>query len=147
MTLRMQQVLAWDAQNKCITDSLTKDALVKLQLSQYEYTVNGEACTPMLNKVIVLMCEVENYATSFHVRDQITKLKQKMIEVVYDIDDFNEHVTKLRRQLQPGGEESNDHFVHVVKAYLICKDKDLRAEIKDLNASTSEVTSRGSFPT
>lgn len=117
---------------KCIMESLSQEALIKLQLSPHAHEINGEVCAAMLIKKLILMCEVENYATSFHVRDQMTKLKQKMIEVDYDIDDFNEHVIKLRRQLQLGGEESNDLFMHVMKAYLICKDKDFVAEIKDL---------------
>jgi len=126
-----------DAQNnymlqKCIMDSLTSEALIKLQHSEYDYKVDNAICAPLLIKALILMCEVENYATSFHVRDQMTRLKSKMIEVDYDIEMFNEHVIKLKIKLHQGGEESNDLFMHVMKAYLTCKDRDFLAEIKDL---------------
>ena len=115
----------------CILNSLTSKGAQALRDSQYSHLIGTTPCAPLLIKVLLLDCEVENASTNFFIREQMTKLDGKIATLDFDILTFNKHVQDLQRKLKQGGEESSDLFMHVMRAYLKCKDKDFLQDIKD----------------
>jgi hypothetical protein len=115
----------------CILNSLTAKGAQALRDSQFDYQINSTPCAPLLIKVLLLDCEVENASTNFFVRQKMTQLDEKIRDLDFNILSFNKHVQELQRKLKQGGEESSDLFMHVLQAYLHCKDRDFVQDIKD----------------
>ena len=57
-----------------------------------------------------------------------------MVNIDYNVVEFNKHVSELLRKLRQCGEENQDDvlfiYMHVMKAYLICPDQDFLLAIK-----------------
>ena len=115
----------------CILNSLTSKGAQALRDSQYSYLQGITPSAPILIKVLILDCEVENASTNFFIRERMTQLEDKIKALGYDVLTFNKHVQDLQRKLRQGGEESSDLFMHVMRAYLQCKDRDFVQDIKE----------------
>ncbi|KAI2508248.1 hypothetical protein MHU86_6177 [Fragilaria crotonensis] len=61
----------------------------------------------------------------------MTQLEEKIKTLDYNVLTFNQHVQDLHRKFKQGGEESSDLFVHVMRAYLQCKDCKFVQDIKE----------------
>jgi hypothetical protein len=84
---------------QCILNSLDTEGSKALRSSQYSYNHNGEPSAALLIKVLLLDCEVETASTNFFVRAQLGELEQFMVNIDYNVIEFNKHVSELLRKL------------------------------------------------
>ena len=115
----------------CILNSLTSKGAQALRDSQYFYLQGITPSAPTLVKVLTLDCEVENASTNFFIRERMMQLEDKIKALDYVVLTFNKHDQDLQRKLKQGGEESSDLVMHVMRAYLQCKDRDFVQDIKE----------------
>lgn len=111
-------------------NSMNTDGALALENSGYDYNIQGEASFPLLIKSIIQLCEVDTFASSFLVREQMSALPSKIVELQYDIKAFNMHVNDLIKKLKQSGEKSDDLFLNVLNSYKICPDQDFKDEYK-----------------
>lgn len=88
---------------QCILNSLDAEGSKTLRSSQYSYTHNGEPSAALLVKVLLLDCEMETASTNFFVRAQLGELEQYMVNIDYNVVEFNKYVSELLRKLRQGG--------------------------------------------
>ena len=93
-----------------------------------EYTITTTAGVQVSNgpcflKVLIRNTTVDTRSTIFHIRENLNHLEAKMLEVSYDIDAFNLHVTNQVEQLSARGETSSDLLINLFTAFLPVPDK------------------------
>jgi hypothetical protein len=144
-----------DAQNSSqmyefLLASLTAEAM-SMVLSDFEdYMIvlpdgtqvgNG----PCLLKVIIRNTTVDTKSTIFHIRDNLNHLQSKMLEVSYDIEEFNLYVTSQVEELAARGAQSSDLLINLFEAYLAVPDRKFVDHIekqKDKFEDGDEVTEK-----
>ena len=63
------------------------------------------------------------HATVALVRNDLTSLDSKMLELDSNIEEFNQYVRKQKRKLTNRREHSNDLLINLFKAYSVAQDK------------------------
>ena len=122
-----------DAQNSSqmyefLLASITAEAM-SMVLSDFEdYMVmlpDGDQVGngPCLLKVIIRNTTIDTNSTIFHIRENLNHLQSKMLEVSYDIEDFNLYVTSQVEQLAARGAKSSDLLINLFEAYLAVPDR------------------------
>ena len=109
-------------------NSLTEEAKLMVLSDYTDYTiVNDDGIHinngPTFLKVIIRNTTVDTRSTVYHLRENLKHLEVKMIELGYDIDQFNQYVTSQIEQLAARGETSSDLLLNLVDAYLAVPDK------------------------
>ena len=78
---------------------------------------------PSFLKVISQNTTVDTRATVFHIRENLSNLEAKMLDISYDIDVFNQYVTSQVEQLAARGETSSDLLINLFTAFMAVPDK------------------------
>jgi hypothetical protein len=122
-----------DAQNasqmyEFLYNSLTEEAKLMVLSDYVDYTIVNEDGVhinngPTFLKVIIRNTTVDTRSTVYHLRENLKHLEVKMLELGYDIDQFNQYVTSQIEQLAARGEISTDLLLNLVDAYLAVPDK------------------------
>ena len=130
--------------------SLTAEALAMVLSDYADYTIITEDGTQVTNgpcflKVIIRNTTVDTKSTIFHIRENLNHLSSKMIEVSYDIEEFNMYVTSQVEQLSARGAQSSDLLINLFEAYLAVPDRkfvDYIEKQKDKFDEGEEVTEK-----
>ena len=122
-----------DAQNASqmydfLESSLTDEAKAMVLSDFSDYTIitakGMQICNgPCFLKVIIRNTTVDTRSTVFHIRENLSNLEAKMLEVRYNIEAFNQYVTSQVEQLAARGETSSDLLINVFVAFLAVPDK------------------------
>lgn len=108
--------------------SLTAEALAMVLSDYSDYTILTEDGTQVTNgpcflKVIIRNTTVDTRSTIFHIRENLNHLAAKMLEVSYNIEEFNLYVTNQVEQLAARGAQSSDLLINLFEAYLAVPDR------------------------
>jgi hypothetical protein len=121
-----------DAQNSSqmynfIYASITDEAklMVLSDFADYTLVINGIQVTngPCFLKVLIRNTTIETRSTVFHLRENLNNLENYMVEITYNIDNFNLYVTTQVEQLAARGESSSDLLINLFAAYLSVPDR------------------------
>ena len=115
---------------ECLFNLMNEQGLRHLEQSGYDYQYNNKDCFPMMVKALIQICEVDTQATSFLVRNEMARLNEKIVELQYNVKEFNMHVNDLIERLEIAGETSHDLFIQVSNAYKRCPDNNFQQELR-----------------
>jgi hypothetical protein len=122
---------------QCLLSSLTLDFLKLITADSSKYHVpalnaaDGPVPSgPLLLKLIISKAHVDSRATVSFIRDSLTKLDAKMIELDSDVAAFNSYVQTQVKNLSARGESSNDLLVNLFKGYKAANDVEFYDFIK-----------------
>jgi hypothetical protein len=124
----------------CISDSLTNDFKAELMAEADLYTILGYSEGLCFLKLLVNKAQVDTIATVNMLRASITVLRNKMVEMVGNIVEFNNYVKHLENTLISYGERSDDLLMNVFLAYGSVEHEDFVAYIKAKRNSWEEQT-------
>ena len=121
-----------DAQNASqmydfLESSISDNAKLMVLSDFADYTIMAadgtQICNgPMFLKVIIRNTTVDTRSTVYHIRENLNNLDTKMLEVTYDIENFNIYVTSQIEQLAARG-ENPDFLINLFTAYMAVPDK------------------------
>ena len=128
--LGTQQRVAQDAYMlfKCLMDSLSKEARMKIEAWEDEYIIETNAGTKspsgnLLLKVIIRESHLDTNATTQSIRMKLSNLDDHMMKIASNITQFNGYVKLLVRSLQARGQRVETLLSHLFKGYLAASDK------------------------
>lgn len=106
-----------------LRDSLTEAARTRVALRSEQFIVQGANDGPSYLKTILSTFYVETNATNFFLREQLHSLPDKIVELKFDIPQFNEYVRETVADLASGGGQiQEDLLVYLFKSYQIVED-------------------------
>ena len=136
--LGTQQRVAQDAYMlfKCLMDSLSKEAQMKIVAWEDEYIIETNAGTKspsgnMLLKVIIRESHLDTNATTQSIWMKLSNLDDHMMKISSNITQFNGYVKLLVRSLQARGQRVEALLTHLFKGYLAASDKNFVKYIND----------------
>jgi hypothetical protein len=107
-----------------LKNSLTPEALAIVDLEPEQYTFNGEMEGLCLLKHIFSKAHVDTNATVGSLRNEVSSLNTKVIEMKYDMIAFNQHVLQLEHSLAAHGERVDELMSNLFKAYKRVQDEE-----------------------
>jgi len=116
----------------CIMATLTKEAKDTVLLVEHEYRLtahNTESGTALL-KAIIREASVDTNATVRSIRNRLSNLDDKMLELKSDIPEFNKYVMAQIKALHARGMDSEDLIANLFKGYKVAADKEFYDFIK-----------------
>lgn len=108
----------------CLSNSLTKEAQEKIVDESSMYTISEITSGPLYFKLLMQKANLDNKATTFHLREQLTNLDTYMVTVESNVETFNNHVKKFRAGLRFRGERTDDLLINLFKGYYAAADKE-----------------------
>ena len=105
-----------------LTDSLTDEAKIRVGTTPHLYTVGPRMSGACYLKVIIGKSMIDTDATINTLRIQISNLSTKMVELKYNVKEFNSYVAVIRNSLLVRGEEVPELVINLFKAYLVVND-------------------------
>ena len=136
--LGTQQRVAQDAYMlfKCLMDSLSKEARMKIEAWEDEYIIESNAGTKspsgnLLLKVIIRESHLDTNATTQSIRMKLSNLDDHMMKISSNVTQFNGYVKLLVRSLQARGQKVEALLSHLFKGYLAVSDKNFVKYIND----------------
>ena len=128
--LGTEQRVAQDAYMlfKCLMNSLSKEARMKIEGWEDEYIIETNAGTKspsgnLLLKVIIRESHLDTNATTQSIRMKLSNLDDHMMKISSDITQFNGYVKLLVRSLQARGQRAEALLTHLFKGYLAASDR------------------------
>jgi hypothetical protein len=115
----------------CLFASLTKEFQNRVNLHKKLWHINDKAEGASLLKVIVYLANPDTQATTAHIRTQLTKTDDKIVELQFNILKFNDWVNKQVAGLEARGETTSDLLVNLFKGYDVVPDAEFKADISD----------------
>jgi hypothetical protein len=100
-----------------LKNSLTPEALAIIDLEPEQYTINGEMEGLCLLKHIFSKAHVDTNATVSALRNEVSSLDSKVIELKCDLRTFNQHLLQLEHALAAHGERVDELMPNLFKAY------------------------------
>jgi len=79
-------------------ESMNTDGYRSLAQSSHNYKVNGADRFALMIKSIIQMCGVDSFANAFNIRNKMSDLPVKLVELKFDIKEFNMYVNDLVEQ-------------------------------------------------
>ena len=136
--LGTQQRVAQDAYMlfKCLMNSLSKEARMKIEAWENEYIIQTDAGTNspsenLLLKVIIRESHLDTNATTQSIRMKLSNLDDHMLKISSDIMQFNGYVKLLVRSLQARGQRAEALLTHLFKGYLAASERSFVKYIND----------------
>jgi hypothetical protein len=111
-------------------NSLTDEAKNIVSQTSSDYMINQIPAGICFLKVIIGKASVDTIATVHVLRDSISQLPNKLLELNSDIKGFNNHVLGIRNALIARGQGVDELLMHLFKAYLRASDDDFVAFMK-----------------
>jgi hypothetical protein len=102
-----------------LLNSLTEDAkLVMITMeTQYHAGANNLPVGPLFLKSIVGRASIDTRAKISLLRESVSHLYMKMIELKGNVREFNQYVSELKSALAGRGEQVSELMMHLFKAY------------------------------
>ena len=121
---------------KCLMDSLSKEARMKIEAWENEYIIENDSGTTsqsgnLLLKVIIRESHLDTNATTQSIRMKLSNLDNHMLKISSNITQFNGYVKLLVRSLQARGQKTEALLSHLFKGYLAASDKSFNKYIND----------------
>ena len=121
---------------KCLMDSLSKEARMKIEAWENEYIIENDSGTTsqsgnLLLKVIIRESHLDTNATTQSIRMKLSNLDDYMLKISSNITQFNGYVKLLVRSLQARGQKTEAILSHLFKGYLAASDKSFNKYIND----------------
>jgi hypothetical protein len=112
---------------QCIFSSLTQAFQNRVNLQKASWYINDQADGALLLKVVIALSYPDTPATTSHIRTELTKSDEKMIELNFDIEKFNDWITDQVAQLAARGAQTTDLMENLFKGYEKVPDKEFLA--------------------
>jgi hypothetical protein len=111
-----------DAQNsmllyKYLLNSLTEDAKLVMVTMAHQYHANNMPSGPLFLKSIIGRASIDTKAKILLLRESVSHLHMKMVELKGNVREFNQHVAELRTSLEGRGQDVSELIMHLFKAY------------------------------
>jgi hypothetical protein len=107
---------------KCISNSLTEDARLKIVAETEVYTRHSAEAGPILFKLLTQKAVVDTRSTTNYFRENLSSLDTYMASINSDIVEFNNYVKLNRDGLLARGEGCDDLMVNLFKGYAAAGD-------------------------
>ena len=113
---------------KCLMNSLSKEARMKIETWEEEYMITNDQGTVvpsgnLLLKVIIRESHLDTNATTQSIRMKMSNLDEYMSKIGSDVTKFNGYVKLLEGSLVARGQKSDALLSHLFKGYLAASDK------------------------
>ena len=113
---------------KCLMNSLSKEARIKIESWEDEYLITNDQGTMvpsgnLLLKVIIRESHLDTNATTQSIRMKMSNLDEYMSKINSNITKFNGYVKLLEGSLAARGQKSEALLTHLFKGYLAASDK------------------------
>ena len=113
---------------KCLMNSLSKEARMKIETWEEEYMVTNDLGTMvpsgnLLLKVIIRESHLDTNATTQSIRMKMSNLDEYMSKIGSDITKFNSYVKLLEGSLVARGQKSEALLTNLFKGYMAASDK------------------------
>jgi hypothetical protein len=112
---------------QCIFASLTQAFQNRVNLQKKSWYIDDQADGACLLKVVISLSYPDTPATTSHIRTELTKSDEKMIELNFDIEKFNDWVNDQVAQLAARGAQTTDLMENLFKGYEKVPDKEFLA--------------------
>ena len=108
--------------------SLSEEAKLMIIADYDDYVFETEGGTKVCNgssflMVIIRNTTVNTRASVFHIRENLSNLEAKMLNISYYINEFNQYVTSQVKQIVACGETSSDQLISLFAAFMAVPDK------------------------
>lgn len=107
-----------------VSNSLTADARLKLVSNPALYTINGTPSGLLFMKILIGKSSIDTKAKTLLLRNEISSLPSKMVELKGNVREFNVYVEHKRQQLLGRGQSVDELMAHLFNAYLRVPDQD-----------------------
>jgi hypothetical protein len=126
-----------DAQNsmmlyKYLLDSLSEDAKLVMVTMAHLYHINNIPVGSMFLKAIIGRASINTKAKVLLLRESVSHLYMKMVEVKGNIREFNQHVSELKTALAGRGQDVHELVMHLFKAYEQVPDQQFNRYIESI---------------
>jgi hypothetical protein len=126
-----------DAQNsmlmyKYLLNSLTEDAKLVMVTMAHQYHALDMPSGPLFLKAIIGRSSIDTKAKVLLLRESVSHLHLKMIELKGNVRDFNQHVSELKTSLAGRGQEVSELIMHLFKAYEHVPDQQFNRYIESI---------------
>lgn len=115
---------------QCIRKSITDEVSERLVTESENFYVQGVPDGPAFLMTLINIYFVKTNATPTTLRLKIAEAHILIVEHEYDIDKFNTELNGYIQKLAANGEETQDLFAHLTKAYKLVPDKSFQAYIR-----------------
>jgi hypothetical protein len=112
---------------QCIFASLMQAFQNRVNLQKKSWYIDDQADGACLLKVMISLSYPDTPATTSHIRTELTKSDEKMIELNFDIEKFNDWVNDQVTQLVARGAQTTDLMENLFKGYEKVPDKEFLA--------------------
>ena len=102
---------------QCLSKSLTDEASIAVLANATTYTVDTKPSGTCLLKTIIGKASIDTKAKVLLLREMISSLHMKMVELNGDVTKFNIHVATVRDSLIGRGQSADELVAHLFKAY------------------------------
>ena len=106
----------------CLAASLTPEGRNKLQLEAEKFTINNQVDGLLMFRMIVGLAQIDTRATVSVVRNNLTRLDTKIVELEDNVTSLNEFVKSQMAILRARGETTSDLITNLFKGYRAVKD-------------------------
>ena len=107
-----------------LQNSLTPEAHQTIDVQKTQYQINTEMEGLCLLKHIFSKAHVDTNATITSIRNQISSLDSKMVDLKQDVQSFHNYVLTLEHALKAYGERCDELLTNLFKAYKVIKDEE-----------------------
>ena len=121
-----------------LADSLTTDFHTTVLLYADVYTVANVPVASALLKQIIILTQVDNPASTMHIREMLIESKSKLLQLKGNITEFNQWVRKQMGRLHAREQEAVDLLYYLWKAYKAGPDDEFMVYIKDLKSQCDD---------
>ena len=129
---------------QCLRKSITKDVSERLVTETGSFYINGSPDGPSFIMTLIDIYFVKTHATPSNLRLKLAEAHLLIAEHEYNIDRFYTELNGYVQKLAANGEQTQDLFAHLTRAYKLVPDKAfqqyIRTKIDTHNDGTATLT-------
>lgn len=114
---------------QCLRKSVGTTVMDRLVTEQGEFFINGVPDGPSFLMALINVYSVRTNATTATIRVKISEAHLQIADEEYNIDAFNTSIDSYVQKLSANGEQTEDLFAHLARAYKSVPDKEFRSYI------------------
>lgn len=114
---------------QCLKKSIAQEVADRMVTETNNYYIEGVPDGPSFLKTIIQIYSVKTKATTAQIRIKIADAHHLIVEREYNIDSFNNEINGYIQSLSANGEQTQDLFAHMSKAYKLVPDRQFNAYI------------------
>ena len=121
-----------------LADSLTNKFHTTVLLYADVYTITNVPVASFLLKQIIILTQVDNPASTMHIREILIESKRKLLLLKGNITEFNQWVHKQMGHSHAKEQEAVNLLYYLWKAYKAAQDEEFVIHIKDLKSQYND---------